>query len=89
MKTELIEASTSNHGFSLWSISPNAILSYSNQRSSQEKLVELGLVNDLLTCCCLIYIQHGVRVTRLIDLRRVSKEPGCSWIGINSWTIVG
>ncbi|KAE8690323.1 Pentatricopeptide repeat-containing protein [Hibiscus syriacus] len=86
---EFIESATIDHGMCLWRILLSACRNFRNYELGAyagEKLMELGSQeSSAYVLLSSIYIALGrledvERVRRLMRLRGVSKEPGCSWI---------
>lgn len=90
---ELIESATIDHGMYLWRILLAGSRNYRNYELGAyagEKLMELGSQeSSAYVLLSSIYTALGrkedvERVRRLMKLRGVSKEPGCSWIELKS-----
>ncbi|XP_015064375.1 pentatricopeptide repeat-containing protein At2g33680-like [Solanum pennellii] len=92
---EFIESAASHvdHGLCLWRILLSACRNYRNYELGAyagEKLMELGSQeSSAYVLLSNIYSSLGrlkdvERVRRLMNLRGVSKEPGCSWIELKS-----
>ena len=90
---EFIESATIDHGMCLWRILLGACRNYRNYELGAyagEKLMELGSQeSSAYVLLSSIYTALGMkedveRVMRLMKLRGVSKEPGCSWIELKS-----
>ncbi|GMY10863.1 pentatricopeptide repeat-containing protein At2g33680 [Fagus crenata] len=92
-----IESSTIDHGMCLWRILLSACRNYRNFKLGAyagEKLMELGsqessayvLLSSIYTA--LGKWEHVERVRKIMKLRGVSKEPGCSWIDLKNMTHV-
>lgn len=90
---DLIESATIDHGMSLWRILLGGCRNYRNYELGAyagEKLMELGsLESSAYVLLSSIYTALGrredvERVRRMMKLRGVSKEPGCSWIELKS-----
>ncbi|CAA2974872.1 pentatricopeptide repeat-containing At2g33680 [Olea europaea subsp. europaea] len=91
--TEFIESATIEHGLCLWRILLSACRNHRNYELGAyagEKLMELGsqessayvLLSSIYTALGRL---HDVeRVRRIMNLRGISKEPGCSWIELKS-----
>ncbi|WMV15036.1 hypothetical protein MTR67_008421 [Solanum verrucosum] len=92
---EFIESAASHvdHGLCLWRILLSACRNYRNYELGAyagEKLMELGsqessayvLLSSIYSA--LGRLEDVERVRRLMNLRGVSKEPGCSWIELKS-----
>lgn len=92
---EFIESAASHvdHGLCLWRILLSACRNYRNYELGAyagEKLMELGsqessayvLLSNIYSS--LGRLEDVERVRRLMNLRGVSKEPGCSWIELKS-----
>ncbi|KAE8680379.1 Pentatricopeptide repeat-containing protein [Hibiscus syriacus] len=86
---EFIESATIDHGMCLWLILLSACRNFRNYELGAyagEKLMELGSQeSSAYVLLSSIYIALGrledvERVRRLMRLRGVNKEPGCSWI---------
>ncbi|KAK8623259.1 hypothetical protein V6N13_118147 [Hibiscus sabdariffa] len=86
---EFIESATIDHGMCLWRILLSACRNFRNYELGAyagEKLMELGSQeSSAYVLLSSIYIALGrpedvERVRRLMRLRGVNKEPGCSWI---------
>ncbi|KAF3627654.1 pentatricopeptide repeat-containing protein like [Capsicum chacoense] len=86
-------ASQVDHGLCLWRILLSACRNYRNYELGAyagEKLIELGsqessayvLLSSIYSA--LGRLEDVERVRRLMNLRGVSKEPGCSWIELKS-----
>ncbi|KAL0557560.1 hypothetical protein IC582_006106 [Cucumis melo] len=90
---EFIESATIDHGMCLWRILLGACRNYRNYELGAyagEKLMELGSQeSSAYILLSSIYTALGrsddvERVRRLMKLRGVNKEPGCSWIELKS-----
>ncbi|XP_048320484.2 pentatricopeptide repeat-containing protein At2g33680 [Ziziphus jujuba] len=90
---DLIESATMDHGMCLWRILLGGCRNYKNYELGAyagEKLMELGSQeSSAYVLLSSIYTALGrkedvERVRRLMKLRGVSKEPGCSWIELKS-----
>ncbi|XP_059647610.1 pentatricopeptide repeat-containing protein At2g33680 [Cornus florida] len=90
---EFIEAATIEHDTCLWRILLSACRNYRHYdlgAYAGEKLMELGSQeSSAYVLLSSIYTALGrkedvERVRRLMNLRGVSKEPGCSWIELKS-----
>lgn len=90
---DFIESSTLEHGMCLWRILLSACRNhrqYELGAYAGEKLMELGSQeSSAYVLLSRIYIALGKsdyaeRVMRLMKLRRVGKEPGCSWIELKN-----
>ncbi|XP_062110205.1 pentatricopeptide repeat-containing protein At2g33680 [Humulus lupulus] len=90
---EFIESATIDHGMCLWRILLSACRNYRDfERGAYagEKLMELGSQeSSAYVLLSSIYASLGrkedvERVRRLMKMRGVSKEPGCSWIELKS-----
>ncbi|KAL5778302.1 hypothetical protein ACOSP7_011228 [Xanthoceras sorbifolium] len=90
---EFIESANDDHGMCLWRILLSACRNYHNYElgaHAGEKLMELGsqessayvLLSGIYTA--MGRLEDVERVRRLMKLRGVSKEPGCSWIELKS-----
>ncbi|XP_004308660.1 PREDICTED: pentatricopeptide repeat-containing protein At2g33680 [Fragaria vesca subsp. vesca] len=88
-----IESATIDHGIYLWRILLSACRNYRNYELGAyagEKLIELGTSeSSTYVLLASIYTSLGRRedveqVRRMMNLRGVSKEPGCSWIELKS-----
>ncbi|GAV56695.1 PPR domain-containing protein/PPR_2 domain-containing protein, partial [Cephalotus follicularis] len=90
---EFIESASIDHGMCLWRILLSACRNYRNYELGTyagEKLVELGsqessayvLLSSIYTA--LGKLEDVERVWKLMKLRGVVKEPGCSWIELKS-----
>lgn len=86
---EFIESTTIDHGMCLWRILLSACRNFRNYELGAyagEKLMELGSQeSSAYVLLSSIYIALGrledvERVRRMMRLRGVNKEPGCSWI---------
>lgn len=90
---EFIESASIDHGMCLWRILISACRNYHNYELGAyagEKLMELGS-QESSTYVLLSSIYNALgrredveRVRRMMNLRGVSKEPGCSWIELQS-----
>ncbi|KAK9912621.1 hypothetical protein M0R45_036475 [Rubus argutus] len=90
---EFIESATIDHGICLWRILLSACRNYQNFELGAyagEKLIELG-TTESSTYVLLSSIYNSLgrredveRVRRMMNLRGVSKEPGCSWIELKN-----
>ncbi|KAG7971556.1 hypothetical protein I3843_07G140300 [Carya illinoinensis] len=94
---EFIESVTVDHGMCLWRILLSACRNYRNYELGAyagEKLMELGsqessayvLLSSIYTALC--KWEDVERVRRMMKLRGVNKDPGCSWIDLKSMTHV-
>ncbi|XP_062001747.1 pentatricopeptide repeat-containing protein At2g33680-like [Rosa rugosa] len=90
---DFIESATIDHGICLWRILLSACRNYRNYELGAyagEKLIELGTPeSSTYVLLSGIYTSLGrredvERVRRMMNLRGVSKEPGCSWIELKS-----
>ncbi|CAH9097572.1 unnamed protein product [Cuscuta europaea] len=90
---EFILSSTIDHGQCLWRILLSACRNYRNYELgvyAGEKLMELGsLESSAYILLSSIYSALGrgkdvERVRRLMSVRGVNKEPGCSWIELKT-----
>ncbi|KAF7806514.1 pentatricopeptide repeat-containing protein [Senna tora] len=90
---EFIESAKIDHGLCLWRILLGACRNYRNYdlgAYAGEKLMELGSPeSSAYVLLSSIYTALGKwddveRVRRMMKLRGVSKEPGCSWIELKS-----
>ncbi|CAK9155075.1 unnamed protein product [Ilex paraguariensis] len=90
---EFIESATIDHHLCLWRILLSACRNYRNYglgAYAGEKLMELGSQeSSAYVLLSSIYTALGrgedvERVRRMMNLRGVSKEPGCSWIELKS-----
>ncbi|XP_031260825.1 pentatricopeptide repeat-containing protein At2g33680 [Pistacia vera] len=90
---EFIESASIDHGICLWRNLLSACRNYRNfdlGAYAGEKLMELGSQeSSVYVILSSIYTSLGKledveRVMRMMKLRGVSKEPGCSWIEIKS-----
>ncbi|XP_052191059.1 pentatricopeptide repeat-containing protein At2g33680 isoform X1 [Diospyros lotus] len=90
---ELIESTPTGHGQCLWRILLSACRNYRNYdlgAYAGEKLMELGsLESSAYVLLCSIYTALGrrddvERIRRMMNLRGVNKEPGCSWIELKT-----
>ncbi|GMN38438.1 hypothetical protein TIFTF001_007659 [Ficus carica] len=90
---EFIESATIDHGMYLWRILLSACRNYRDYELgvyAGEKLMELGSQeSSAYVLLSSIYTALGrkedvERVRRMMKLRGVSKEPGCSWIELKS-----
>ncbi|KAL8091323.1 pentatricopeptide repeat-containing protein At2g33680 [Apium graveolens] len=90
---ELIEAAKCDHGSSLWRILLSACRNYNNYELGAyagEKLMKLGTEeSSAYVLLSSIYKAMGMwedveRVRRLMSIRGVGKEPGCSWIDLKN-----
>lgn len=90
---EFTESATIDHGMCLWRIILGACRNYRNYELGAyagEKLMELGSQeSSAYVLLSSIYSALGrwedvERVRRMMKLRGVSKEPGCSWIELKS-----
>lgn len=90
---EFIESATIDHGMCLWRILLSACRNYRDYELGAyagEKLMELGSQeSSAYVLLSSIYTALGQpedveRVRRLMSLRGVNKEPGCSWIELQS-----
>ncbi|XP_038884767.1 pentatricopeptide repeat-containing protein At2g33680 [Benincasa hispida] len=90
---EFIESATIDHGMCLWRILLGACRNYRNYELGAyagEKLMELGSEeSSAYVLLSSIYVALGrsddvERVRRVMKLRGVNKEPGCSWIELKS-----
>ncbi|KAM6562116.1 hypothetical protein CsatB_022114 [Cannabis sativa] len=90
---EFIESATIDHGMCLWRILLSACRNYRDFELGAyagEKLMELGSQeSSAYVLLSSVYASLGrkedvERVRRLMKLRGVSKEPGCSWIELKS-----
>ncbi|KAI9200524.1 hypothetical protein LWI28_009407 [Acer negundo] len=90
---EFIESATIDHGMCLWRILLSGCRNYHKYElgaHAGEKLMELGsqessayvLLSSIYTA--MGRLEDVERVRRLMKLRGVSKEPGCSWIELKS-----
>ncbi|XP_022769289.1 pentatricopeptide repeat-containing protein At2g33680 [Durio zibethinus] len=86
---EFIESATIDHGMCLWRILLSACRNFRNYELGAyagEKLMELGSQeSSAYVLLSSIYVALGrledvERVRRMMRLRGVNKEPGCSWI---------
>ncbi|XVE56233.1 hypothetical protein DITRI_Ditri03aG0221700 [Diplodiscus trichospermus] len=86
---EFIESATIDHGMCLWRILLSACRNFRNYALGAyagEKLMELGSQeSSAYVLLSSIYVALGrvedvERVRRIMRLRGVNKEPGCSWI---------
>ncbi|OMO99788.1 Dynein light chain, type 1/2 [Corchorus olitorius] len=86
---EFIESATIDHGMCLWRILLSSCRNFRNYELGAyagEKLMELGSQeSSAYVLLSSIYIALGrpedvERVRRMMRLRGVNKEPGCSWI---------
>lgn len=86
---EFIESATIDHGTCLWRILLSACRNFRNYELGAyagEKLMELGSQeSSAYVLLSSIYIALGrledvERVRRMMRLRGVNKEPGCSWV---------
>jgi pentatricopeptide repeat protein len=94
---EFIESATVDHGMCLWRILLSACRNYRNYELGAyagEKLMELGSQeSSAYILLSSIYTSLGKwedveRVRRMMKLRGVNKDPGCSWIDLQSITHV-
>ncbi|KAE8057326.1 hypothetical protein FH972_014027 [Carpinus fangiana] len=94
---EFIESATVDHGMCLWRILLAACRNYRNYELGAyagEKLMELGSQeSSAYILLSSIYTSLGKwedveRVRRMMKLRGVNKDPGCSWIDLQSITYV-
>ncbi|XP_004308661.1 PREDICTED: pentatricopeptide repeat-containing protein At2g33680-like [Fragaria vesca subsp. vesca] len=90
---DFIESATIDHGICLWRILLSACRNYRNYELGAyagEKLMELGsLESQAYVLLSSIYTSMGrredvERVRKMMNLRGVSKKPGCSWIELKS-----
>ncbi|KAF3446855.1 hypothetical protein FNV43_RR12035 [Rhamnella rubrinervis] len=90
---DLIESATIDHGMYLWRILLGGCRNYRNYELGAyagEKLMELGSQeSSAYVLLSSIYTALGrredvERVRRMMKLRGVSKEPGCSWIELKN-----
>lgn len=90
---EFIELTTIDHGMCLWRILLSGCRNYGNYDLGAyvgEKLMELGSQeSSAYVLLSSIYTVLGrredvERVRRMMNLRGVNKEPGCSWIELKS-----
>ncbi|KNA11611.1 hypothetical protein SOVF_133460 [Spinacia oleracea] len=90
---EFIESATLDHGMCLWRILLSACRNHGHYELGAyagEKLMELGSQeSSAYVLLSRIYTALGRlddvgRVMRLMKLRRVGKEPGCSWIELKN-----
>ncbi|KAF8377979.1 hypothetical protein HHK36_031368 [Tetracentron sinense] len=90
---EFIESISIDHGMSLWRILLGACRNYRNfdiGAYAGEKLMELGSQeSSAYVLLSSIYTALGrwedvERIRRMMKLRGVNKEPGCSWIELKS-----
>ncbi|CAL5337164.1 unnamed protein product [Camellia sinensis] len=90
---EFIESTTIDHGMCLWRILLSGCRNYGNYDLGAyvgEKLMELGSQeSSAYVLLSSIYTVLGrredvERVRRMMNLRGVNKEPGCSWIELKS-----
>ncbi|KAK2979787.1 hypothetical protein RJ640_012971 [Escallonia rubra] len=90
---EFIKSATVDHGLCLWRILLSACRNYHNYdlgAYAGEKLMELGSQeSSAYVQLASIYTALGrrkdvERVRRLMNIRGVSKDPGCSWIELKS-----
>ncbi|KAL7219827.1 hypothetical protein ACSBR2_012817 [Camellia fascicularis] len=90
---EFIESTTIDHGMCLWRILLSGCRNYGNYDLGAyvgEKLMELGSQeSSAYVLLSSIYTVLGrredvERVRRMMNLRGVNKEPGCSWIELMS-----
>lgn len=90
---KFIESAKIDHGMCLWRILLSACKNYRNYELGAyagEKLMELGsqessayvLLSSIYTA--LGRLEDVERVMRMMKLRGISKEPGCSWIQVRS-----
>ncbi|XP_044509926.1 pentatricopeptide repeat-containing protein At2g33680-like [Mangifera indica] len=90
---EVIDSAPIDHGMCLWRILLSACRNYRHYElgaHAGEKLMELGsqessvyvLLSSIYTA--LGKLEDVERVRRMMKLRGVTKEPGCSWIEIKS-----
>ncbi|KAL2521409.1 Pentatricopeptide repeat-containing protein [Forsythia ovata] len=90
---EFIESAIIEHGLCLWRILLSACRNHRNYELGAyagEKLMELGsqessayvLLSSIYTA--LGRVDDVERVRRIMNLRGISKEPGCSWIELKS-----
>lgn len=98
---EFIESATIDHGMCLWRILLSACRNFRNYELGAyagEKLMELGSQeSSAYVLLSSIYVALGrledvERVRRMMRLRGVNKEPGCSWIelkGVVNVFVVG
>ncbi|KAF3967930.1 hypothetical protein CMV_008129 [Castanea mollissima] len=92
-----IESATIDHGMCLWRILLGACKNYHNYKLGAyagEKLMELGSQeSSAYVLLSSIYTALGKRedverVRKIMKLRGVNKEPGCSWIDLKNMTHV-
>lgn len=92
-----IESATIDHGMCLWRILLGACKNYHNYKLGAyagEKLMELGSQeSSAYVLLSSIYTALGKqeeveRVMKIMKLRGVNKEPGCSWIDLKNMTHV-
>lgn len=90
---EFIESASIDHGLCLWRILLSACRNHRNYdlgAYAGEKLIELGSQESsayvLLSSIYTVLGRSGdvERVRRIMNMRGVSKEPGCSWIELKS-----
>ncbi|XP_073125196.1 pentatricopeptide repeat-containing protein At2g33680 [Henckelia pumila] len=90
---EFIESAPIDHGLSLWRILLSACRNHHNYELGAyagERLMELGsLESSSYVLLSSIYSALGrfddiERVRRMMNIRGVSKEPGCSWIELKN-----
>lgn len=90
---EFIESATLDHGMCLWRILLSACRNHRHYELGAyagEKLMELGSQeSSAYVLLSRIYTALGRsddvgRIMRLMKLRRVGKEPGCSWIELKN-----
>ncbi|PIN13147.1 hypothetical protein CDL12_14242 [Handroanthus impetiginosus] len=90
---EFIESATIDHGLYLWRILLGACRNHRNYELGAyagEKLIELGsqessayvLLSSIYTA--LGRLDDVERVRRIMSIRGISKEPGCSWIELKN-----
>ncbi|KAL9999155.1 putative tetratricopeptide-like helical domain superfamily [Helianthus debilis subsp. tardiflorus] len=94
---DFIESAPIDHGLCLWRILLSACRNYHNYELGAyagEKLMELGSQeSSAYVLLSSIYKALGrssdvERVRRMMSVRGVSKEPGCSWIELKSYNHV-